>query len=85
VSSAKPAYTSEAMLRRIQGEVWLDCVVAKTGTVGQCDVVKSLDSNNFGLDAEAMKAARKFVFRPGMLKGEPVDVLVRIQIAFNMR
>jgi TonB family protein len=85
VSSAKPQYTSEAMLRRIQGEVHLDCVVTKTGNVGNCDVVKSLDANNFGLDSEAMKAARKFVFRPGLLKGEPVDVLVRIQIAFNMR
>ena len=85
VRSAKPAYTSEAMLRRIQGEVWLDCVVGKTGSVDNCDVVKSLDSNNFGLDTEAMKAAKQFVFRPGLKQGEPVNVMVRIQIAFNMR
>jgi TonB family protein len=85
IASAKPAYTSEGMLRRIQGEVWLDCVVSKTGAVDNCDVVKSLDSNNYGLDTEAMKAAKQFRFRPGMRQGEPVNVLVRIQIAFNMR
>src|SRR5688572_7311115 len=50
---AKPLYTSEAMLRRITGEAELDCVVLATGNVGNCDVVKPLDQNQFGLDNEA--------------------------------
>jgi periplasmic protein TonB len=81
VASARPNYTSEAMLRRTQGEVHLNCVVLATGSVGECDVVKSLP----GLDNEAINAARKFRFRPGERQGEPVNVLVRIEIAFNMR
>jgi TonB family protein len=81
----KPAYTSEAMLRRIQGDVDLDCVVQADGTVGKCDIVKSLDSNQFGLDNEALKAARQFRFKPGTRRGEPVAVLVRIILTFNMR
>jgi TonB family protein len=85
IRSAKPNYTSEAMLRRIQGVVLLDCVVGKSGSVDNCDIFKSLDSNQFGLDNEAMKAARNFLFRPGLRQGEPVNVLVRIEIAFNMR
>jgi len=83
--SPKPAYTSEAMLRRIQGEVMLSCVVLKTGEMGKCNIVKSLDSNNFGLDNEALKAASKFKFKPGTRMGEPVAVQVNIILAFNMR
>ena len=85
VRDQKPLYTSEAMLRRIQGETELDCIVLRDGTVGKCDVVKPLDSNQFGLDNEAVKAAKKWVFRPGTRQGEPVNVLVRIILEFNMR
>ena len=82
---AQPSYTSDAMMRRIQGEVWLDCVVLATGSVGKCDIVKSLDSDQFGLDTEAVKAAKRFRFKPGTRKGEPVAVLVRIELVFNIR
>jgi TonB family protein len=83
--SQKPLYTSEAMLRRVQGEAELDCIVLTDGTVGKCDVVKPLDSNQFGLDNEALKAAKKWRFRPGTRQGQPVNVLVRIILEFNMR
>jgi TonB family protein len=85
VTSPKPNYTSEAMLRRVQGVVELDCVVTDTGSVNQCEIVKSLDANNYGLDDEAQRTARRFRFLPGTRFGEPVAVLVRIQIEFNMR
>jgi periplasmic protein TonB len=81
----KPSYTSEAMLRRIQGTVALDCIVLASGTVGDCKVAKSLDSNLYGLDDQAMRAAKRFKFRPATYRGEPVDVLVRIELDFNMR
>ena len=47
-------------------------------------VVRSLDST-FGLDLEAMKAARDWRFRPGMRQGEPVAVLVTIELTFTLR
>jgi TonB family protein len=85
VSSARPAYTAEAMVRRIEGVVVLNCVVSRSASVDDCEVVHSLDPV-FGLDEEARKAARRFRFLPGRNKqGEPVPVLVRIEIAFNMR
>lgn len=82
---AKPQYTPEAMVRRIQGEVHLNCVVLSTGLVGTCEIVKALDQNNYGLDNEATKAAKQFRFRPGTREGQPVNVLVRIVLEFNMR
>ena len=81
----KPAYTSQAMLRRVQGEVALSCIVLATGKVSDCRITKSLDSNNFGLDDEALKAAAKFLFKPAMRQGKPVPVRVNIVLDFNMR
>jgi TonB family protein len=80
----KPQYTSDAMRAKVQGSVWLECVVRPDGTVGEVKVIRSLDST-FGLDLEAMKAARQWRFRPGMRLGEPVSVLVVIQLDFTLR
>jgi periplasmic protein TonB len=80
----KPQYTSDAMRAKVQGSVWLECVVRQDGTVGEIKVVRSLDST-FGLDLEAMKAARQWRFRPGTRMGEPVNVLVVIQLDFTLR
>ncbi|MCL4811745.1 MAG: energy transducer TonB [Vicinamibacteraceae bacterium] len=80
----KPAYTSDAMRAKIQGEVTLEVVVLPDGTVGNVEVLRSLDSV-FGLDQEAMKAARQWRFVPGMLRGQPVPVVVNIAMTFNLR
>ena len=84
VFQAKPAYTSDAMRQRIEGEVWLDCVVFANGNVGDCKVRRSLDAR-FGLDEEALKAARNWRFRPGTLQGTPVPVYVSIAMEFSIR
>jgi TonB family protein len=80
----KPQYTAEAMRAKVQGTVLLECVVLPDGSVGRVDVVKSLDST-FGLDGEAVKAARQWRFQPGTRFGEPVAVLVTIELTFTLR
>jgi periplasmic protein TonB len=84
VREVKPQYTAEAMRAKVQGTVWLQCVVMPDGSVGSVQITKSLDST-FGLDQEAIKAAKQWRFRPGMLKGEPVPVLVTIELTFTLR
>jgi TonB family protein len=84
VREVKPQYTSEAMRAKIQGEVWLEAVVLPDGTVGSVEVVRSLDSV-FGLDQEAIKAARQWRFVPGMRFGQAVPVLVTISMTFTLR
>ena len=81
---AKPRYTAEAMRAKIQGSVWLEAVVLPNGTVGDITVTKSLDTV-FGLDQEAIKAARQWRFAPGTRFGEPVPVLVVIELTFTLR
>ena len=80
----KPQYTADAMRAKIQGTAVLDCVVNADGSVGECGVVRSLDST-FGLDQEAVKAARQWKFAPGRRLGQPVAVLVTIELTFTLR
>ena len=80
----KPQYTSDAMRAKIQGTVLVECVVRPDGTVGDVQVVRSLDSV-FGLDQEAVRAAKQWRFRPGVRMGEPVPVLITIELTFTLR
>jgi len=80
----KPQYTADAMRAKIQGTAVLDCVVKSDGSVGECNVVRSLDST-FGLDQEAVKAAKQWRFAPGKRQGLPVNVLVTIEMLFSLR
>jgi TonB family protein len=80
----KPQYTADAMRAKIQGTAVLDCVVTPEGTVGECQIARSLDSS-FGLDQEAVKAAKQWRFVPGKRLGQPVPVLVTIELTFTLR
>jgi len=84
VREVRPIYTPEAMRARIQGTAVVECIVLSDGTVGEVQVVKSLD-RTFGLDQEAVKAARKWLFHPGTVKGVPVAVLVSIELTFAIK
>jgi len=84
VREVKPQYTSDAMRAKIQGTVWVECVVRPDGGVGDAHVIRSLDST-FGLDEAALTAARQWRFRPGMRMGEPVPVLITIELTFTLR
>jgi TonB family protein len=84
VREVKPSYTADAMRAKKQGVVLLECVVLPDGTVGDVKVVQSLDKV-FGLDEEAIKAAKQWKFLPGRRFGEPVAVLVKIELEFTLR
>jgi protein TonB len=84
VREVKPQYTADAMRAKVQGTVLLECVVLPDGSVGRVEVVRSLDPT-FGLDQEAVKAARQWRFVPGTRFGEPVAVLVTIELTFTLR
>ncbi len=84
VNEVKPSYTADAMRQKIQGIVMVEAVVMPDGSVGQVQVVRSLDGT-FGLDQEAIKAVRRWRFRPGTRFGQPVPVLVEIELTFTLR
>src|SRR4051794_36423426 len=84
IKEVKPGYTSEAMRAKIQGAVLLQCTVQTDGSVTDIQVVRSLDPV-FGLDQQAIAAARQWRFRPGTLREQPVPVQITIELSFTLR
>jgi periplasmic protein TonB len=80
----RPQYTSDAMRAKVQGTVLLECVVRPDGSVSDVQIVRSLDPT-FGLDQQAVAAARKWRFAPGTRLGEPVAVQITIELTFTLR
>jgi TonB family protein len=84
LTEKKPSYTRAAMEEKIQGSVWLQIVVTEKGLVGDVEVTRSLDKK-FGLDDEAVKAAREWTFDPGKKDGKPVPVEVTLELTFTLK
>ena len=84
ILEVKPKFTAGAMRAKVQGVVLVEAVVLPDGSVGDVTVIRSLD-RNFGLDDEAVKAAKQWRFVPGTRFGEPVAVLVTIELTFTLR
>ena len=48
------------------------------------EIVQSLDTE-FGLDAQATSALKQWEFKPGLWMGQPVPVLITVEMAFTLR
>jgi periplasmic protein TonB len=84
IKEMKPNYTGAAMHARIQGTVTMEAVVMPDGSVGRVHITRSLDSA-FGLDQEAIKTVKQWRFEPGRRLGQPVPVLIIIEMTFTLR
>ena len=78
----KAEYTDEARRRGITGDVVLEIVVRRDGSVGEITV---LQGRGAGLDQRAVAAVRQWKFSPARRRGEPVDVLVEVAVEFTLR
>jgi periplasmic protein TonB len=84
VHEVKPDYTAEAKAARIQGAVLLEAVVLTDGNVGDVKVVRSLDTT-YGLDQQAVNAAKQWTFEPGTKDSKAVAVRVQIELRFTLK
>lgn len=82
LSEVKPDYTEQARRRGVEGDVVMEIVVRRDGTVGEVRVIQGLDA---GLDQRAVAAVRRWRFAPGTRKGTPVDVMVEVAVEFKLR
>ena len=78
----KADYTEEARQRNLVGEVVLEIVVRRDGSVGEIKVLRGLGA---GLDERALQAVRQWRFSPAHRHGAPVDVLVEVAVEFRLR
>lgn len=82
VHEVKPDYTEEARQRGIRGEVVMEIVVKRNGTVGDVKVLQGL---GHGLDERAIDAVKQWTFHAATRKGTPVDVMVEVAMEFKLR
>jgi len=78
----KPRYTSDALVRRVQGAVWIELIVTSDGSVEDPRILRSLNPE---LDAAALAALKQWRFAPGRRGRAPVDVVVSVAMDFLIR
>ena len=78
----KASYTEEARVRNLEGEVVLEIVVRRDGSVSDVKLVSGLPS---GLNERAIAAVRQWRFAPATRLGRPVDVIVEVAVEFKLR
>jgi TonB family protein len=75
-----PAYPESAKMSGVQGEVVMQALISKEGTVKRVHVVEG-DSR---LRNAAEEAVYKWRYRPYVLHGQPVEVATTVTVNFNL-
>jgi TonB family protein len=75
-----PAYPEVAKISRIQGDVVMQALISKEGTVKRVHVMEG-DSR---LRSAAEEAVYKWRYRPYVLNGRPVEVATTVTVNFNL-
>ncbi len=80
VAKAKPEYSAEALLAKLEGSVLLSVVVDADGHTGDIKVDRPL---GLGLDESAVENVRHWQFKPGTKAGAPVAVRANEEVFFH--
>ena len=75
-------YTEDARQRGIAGDVVMEIVVRRDGSVGEVRMLQGLPA---GLSERAVQAVRQWRFAPARRQGVPVDVIVEVSVEFKLR
>jgi TonB family protein len=78
----KADYTEQARRAGISGDVVLEIIVRRDGSVGDVKVLEGLGG---GLNERAVQAVRQWRFAPATRRGSAVDVIVEVAVEFKLR
>ncbi|MGH9524022.1 MAG: energy transducer TonB, partial [Terriglobales bacterium] len=76
-----PAYTDAARKDRVQGVVVLWVIVGADGSVRDAGIARSLRPD---LDESALHTVRGWRFQPATKDGQPVPVLIHVEVNFRL-
>ena len=80
IKMTNPTYTEQGRRANAEGIVLLEAIVHKDGSIDNFKVLRGL---GYGLDESAMRTiAEEWLFKPGMLNGQPVNTKVTIEMSF---
>lgn len=80
VRNVVPPYPEVARAARIQGDVVLDCTISNEGRVVDVKIL----SGPIPLQAAAVDAVRQWLYRPTLLNGVPVPVVMTVTVHFAL-
>lgn len=78
----EPQWPREALLKGISGRVRIELTIAEDGTVDDPRVIESEPRRMF--DREAIRAVRKWKFKPRIVDGKPVPRRATVTLEFNL-
>ena len=81
LNSVEAEFTQQARDTGIQGKCLIRMVVDRQGMPQNIEVVKSLDP---GLDQNAVFSVGRYRFKPAMRNGEPVPVIITVEVNFRL-
>jgi TonB family protein len=79
--SRDPEFSDEALRAKYGGVCIVSLIVDEYGMPQNLRVVRKL---GYGLDEKAIEAVNHFRFKPAMRNGEPIAVMVSIEINFRL-
>jgi TonB family protein len=81
-SRVDPEYSDVARFAKVTGTVLLEAIVTKTGGIEIQRVIRPL---GYGLEENAAEALSQWVFEPATRMGQPVNVILYIEVNFNLQ
>jgi periplasmic protein TonB len=81
VHKVEPEYTNRAKKAKLHGLVKLRIAVSSTGVPEHIEVTDALDPD---LDARAIDAVSKWLFKPAMENGKPIAVWAKVEVKFRL-
>ena len=80
IKEVKPQYPAELKEQKIEGHVWLECVVNVGGEPTEIAVTKSLHET---LDRAAIDALEQWRFKPATKYGKPIAMKITVEVRFK--
>ena len=80
IRQVTPQYPSMARQMRVEGDVLLEAVIGRDGTVRDLKVI----SGPAMLASSAIQAVRQWRYKPYLLNGQPVEVETQIKLQFRL-
>jgi protein TonB len=80
VSASPPSYPKLAGLTHMQGEVVMQAIISKDGTVENLHVIQG----HRLLRGAAKNSARTWRYRPYLVNGKPVEVATIVSVDFTL-
>lgn len=81
ISGAPPSYTEAARNAGLEGKVFVEAIIDKSGNVTEAYVRSGL---SLGLDEAALEAVKAWKFKPATLLGQPIKVFYTLTVNFKI-